>query len=589
MTRYLKSGLLSATCGWLCLLMMRACWVQASPPSRPVSAKYYPHRWVYVPLNLRSDGDVDEIRNIAQVAFAHGLNGMVLTGSLDALEWQDQDYFRRLDEVRQIAVDNSLEIIPELFSAGYAGAVYTKNRNLAEGFPVKDALFAVSGGIARFRQDPAVLISNGDFEHFAGNQFSGYYQDYPGTVSFVDTAVRNSGQASIRFENFRANPTGNGRIILKNINVHPWRCYRASIWVKTEALDPVKSFNFFALGQDGSQLCYMSPQISATGDWRRTTIGFNSGNNTTVNIYAGIWGGRGGRFWLDDLIVEEVGLINVLRRPGTPLSVRSDSTGAVYEEGRDYAPIADANLNFRFDHDGPSIAILPGSRIRDGEQLRVSYYHGTNIYDGQVSLCMSEPQLYEIWADEARRVQEVLRPARWMLSMDEIRMGGTCEACKRRNMSMAQILGDCITRQVGIIRTLNPAAEVLTWSDMLDPNHNARPNYYLVDGDYTGSWLYVPSDLGIVCWYTEKRYLSLRHFSSQGFRTFGSVNCDGVRLDATVQWLEALDQTPAAAGIMYTTWQNDYSLLLPFADLVANHWRAPAPLRPAPSLPGWSR
>lgn len=34
-------------------------------------------------------------------------------------------------------------------------------------------------------------------------------------------------------------------------------------------------------------------------------------------------------------------------------------------------------------------------------------------------------------------------------------------------------------------------------------------------------------------------------------------------------WLEAIDRTPNAQGIMYTTWRNKYDLLAPFADLVA--------------------
>jgi len=35
---------------------------------------------------------------------------------------------------------------------------------------------------------------------------------------------------------------------------------------------------------------------------------------------------------------------------------------------------------------------------------------------------------------------------------------------------------------------------------MLDPNHNARGNYYLVKGDFTGSWNHVPKDLIIAVW-----------------------------------------------------------------------------------------
>ena len=50
--------------------------------------KTYPYRWVFVIRSLRADKDLDEIREIARVAAAHGLNGMVLSSGLDRLERQ---------------------------------------------------------------------------------------------------------------------------------------------------------------------------------------------------------------------------------------------------------------------------------------------------------------------------------------------------------------------------------------------------------------------------------------------------------------------------------------------------------------------
>lgn len=153
--------------------------------------------------------------------------------------------------------------------------------------------------------------------------------------------------------------------------------------------------------------------------------------------------------------------------------------------------------------------------------------------------------------------------------MDEIRAGGTCEACKACNMSMAQILGGCITKQCDLIHRINPRAEVFAWSDMLDPNHNAHGDYYMVDGDFSGSWRYVPKDLRIVCWYYAKRKESLSHFSGLGFKTLAGACYDADTLENPKGWLEALKQTPGALGIMYTSWRNKYELLGPFGDLVS--------------------
>jgi hypothetical protein len=287
-----------------------------------------------------------------------------------------------------------------------------------------------------------------------------------------------------------------------------------------------------------------------------------------VNIYAGVWGGRAGRFWIDDFEVQEVALLNVLRRPGTPVTVRSERTGQVYEEGRDYGTIRDEKLNFRFDHEPPALKVLPGGRIEDGTRLKVSYYHGMSVNRGQVSVCMSEPEVYEIWRKRAELMHRHLGPTRYLLSMDEIRAGGGCQACQQRHLSMGQILGDCITKQVGMLREVNPKAQVLIWSDMLDPNHNAHGNYFLVEGDFTGSWEHVPKDLTIVCWHYEKRNESLPFFAAHGFKTLAGAYYDGDTLDNPRGWLEALDKTPGAVGIMYTTWRDKYDLLGPFGKML---------------------
>lgn len=531
--------------------------------------KVYPNRWVYVSRSLSSDRDVEDIREIARTAAEHGLNGIALAGGLDRLDLQPPAYFDRLRQLKQICDDYQLELIPEFFSVGYGSSIISHNRNLAEGIPVKDALFVAAKGEARLFPDPPVAFFNGGLEEYEGNRLQGWrFHDQPGEVSFVDTAVFKEGAASLRFENFTLNPYGHGRL-MQEVPVKPRRSYRVTCWVQTEALAPAGVFKLQVLAESGRALAPWDPQVPVSSDWRKLTLGFNSWDLDKVRIYAGVWGAQSGKFWLDDFRIEEVGLVNVLRRPGTPVTLRSEATDLVYEEGTDYAPIADPTLTFRFDHDGPPIRLLPGSRIQEGERLRVDYYHGMSINQGQVTVCMSEPQVYEIWREQVRLVHQLLAPRKYFLSMDEIRAGGSCQACKRRMMSMAEILGDCLTRQLNLIREQNPEAEVYAWSDMLDPNHNAHDNYYLVDGNFTGSWWYVPQDLGIVTWYYAKRRESLAHFSSLGFRSLAGAYYDGDTLDNPMGWLEALDETPGACGIMYTTWQNKYELLAPFGDLVS--------------------
>ncbi len=540
--------------------------------------KVYPNRWVFAGANLRTDRDIGKIRQIVQTASAHGLTGIVLSAGLDQLDLQSPESLQRLKEIRRICADARIEIIPCFMSAGYGGAVLAHDKNLAAGLPVKDALYVADKGEARFVPDPAVGLVNGGFERREVDRPAGFIlRGAPGGSIILDTEVFKEGKASVRFENFDRAPEKSVGIS-QEVAVKPYRCYRLRCWVRSKDLnpsDPFGSGNFrlevLGVGDD-RRLQYENPRTGSTPDWHEVAVGFNSWGYDKVRVSPVVEGGANGKFWLDDLRLDEVGLVNLLRRPGTPLTVRNERSGEIYEEGRDYAQVSDPLLNFRYDHEGPAIRLLPGSRIVSGDRLRVSYFHGVSIYNGQVPLCMSEPKLYEIWQTQARLVHEALEPQKYLLSQDEIRVGGSCEACKKRGMTMGQILGDCITRQYDMLRQVNPKAEIFVWSDMLDPNHNANPakkHYYLTEGTFVGSWNYVPKDIVITCWYYEVREKSLKHFSGLGFRTLAGAYYDADTLDNPKGWLEALDATPGACGIMYTTWLNKYQLLAPFGDLVS--------------------
>jgi hypothetical protein len=485
-----------------------------------------PHRWVYISRGLRSDQDVEDIRRITAVAAENGLNGVVFALGLDSIDLKPPEYMGRLEKVKQICRQNKLEMVPNIFSAGYGGTILAHDRNLAEGFPVKDLLYVAKGGEARIV--PEVVVD-------------------------------------------AAGPAAEG-LWTREVAVKPNRCYRITFRAKSEGLPETRPFTSGAfrlnvVTPDNRNLTPWNARIPPTTDWREVRWGFNSLWYDKVTVSIGVRSGTSGKAWVDSVRIEEVGLLNVLRRPGTPVTVRADEGGTAYEEGRDFDKIADPQLNFRFDHEGPPIRLLPGGRIRDGQKLRVSYYHGFSINDGQTTVCMAEPKVYEIWREAARRMHQAVAPPRYILSMDEIREGGTCEACRGRDM--ARLLGECLTKQFQMLRDVNPKVDVWVWSDMLDPNHNARDKYYLVKGDYTGSWNYVPKEFGIVTWYYERRALSLPFFSKLGFRTLAGAYYDADTLDNPRGWVEELHKTPNAQGIMYTTWQNKYELLPEFGKLVS--------------------
>jgi hypothetical protein len=457
-------------------------------------------------------------------------------------------------------------LIPAIFSVGYGGAALSHNPHLAEGLPVEDAPFLVRNGEARLVPSAAVSIRNPGFEEFSGNRLRGYaFHDQPGEVSFVDRDVFHAGRASLRMENFQANPHGHGRV-MQELTVEPRRCYRIRLRVRTQELKPASALRVQVLA--GSRaLAPRTLELPETTDWRTVTLLFNSLKFEKVRLYAGVWGGREGRFWLDDWEIEELGPLNVLRRPGTPVTVRSNDGAITYAEGVDYAPLEDPRFRiWDLEHESPPLKILPNGKIREGQRLRVSWYHPMVIHSSQVTVCMAEPELYEIYDHEAKLLAERLKPRRVLLNMDEVRMGGNCAACRGRDMG--ELLGGCVTKQVEILRRYIPELEVCVWSDMLDPHHNAHGDYYLVEGDYTGSWEHVPRDLTIAVWGGKPREESLRFFEEQGFHTLIAGYYDAPDLEGVKAWLRLARERETVTGFMYTPWRKSYDLLGRCGDLL---------------------
>lgn len=533
------------------------------------AAEAYADRFVWLfGWNLNKDADVAEMVKVLEDGAAHGINGAVLSAGMDSMARRagDADYFRRLDQVVRACARLKIELVPAGFGVGYGGTALAHDPHLAEGLPVTDAPFVVAGKKAAFEPDPGVRIANGDFEAFAKNRFTGFrFHDKPGEISFYDTEARHGGKASVRLENFAADAHGHGRV-MQTVAVKPYRCYRVSLWVKTEDLKPVKGFQVSVLAGKRT-LAPRTFRLEPTADWRRLSFVFNSTEFNQVNLYAGMWGGKSGKLWIDDWTIEEVGPINVLRRPGTPVTVRSDDGTVTFAEGTDYAPLKDPKFSTRnTDHDTPALEILAGGRIKDGQRLRVSWYHPQVVHESQVTVCMGEEKLYEIFDAEAKALAERLHPKRVLLNMDEVRMGGTCQAC--RGKDMGQLLGKCVTREVEILRKHIPGVTVYCWSDMFDPNHNAHGDYYLVQGSFAGSWDHVPKDLVMAVWGGAPREQSLRFFADKGFATLVGCYYDADDLKDVQGWLTLARGLPGVRGFMYTPWQKKYGLLGAFGDLV---------------------
>lgn len=522
-------------------------WASAAPQSQKLAK-----RWLFVWREMSDPKEVDQAIALFPRAQAAGYNACVLPYDIAP---------GKVEELKQAARRYGLDLIPVVMGNSH-------DQNYTEGVPAKDALFIARGKQATFQPDNPTNPANGAFEAAAGDRFDGWdFQDGPGVSSFADHEVVHDGKTSVRMENMPAgNEAGNCRLA-QRIKLQPFRQYHISVWTKTENLRPANAEVKVLTPDSGHEISFQTFRVARTEDWTRQDLVFNSLTHDEAMLYVGIWGGRGGRLWWDDLSVEEIGLVNVLRRPGCPVAVRGES-GQTYEEGRDFEPIRDPNLHiWRAYHEPPAIRLTADSRIKEGERLRVSYYHPVIVYEDRLTSCLSEPKIFEEWREEIKQANDTLHPPAFFMSHDELRVVNWCQACQSRHLTPGLLLADNVHRAAQIIRDLRPDAEIWVWNDMFDPMHNAVDHYYLSNGSLKGSWEGLDPGIGIVNWHGGLEGRNCKFFADRGEKQVLAGYYDGDEDGSGIAtWLKNTEGIPGVVGAMYTTWENKYDAMGAWAD-----------------------
>jgi hypothetical protein len=355
--------------------------------------------------------------------------------------------------------------------------------------------------------------------------------------------------------------------------VRPWMQIHASAWIKATGFESASAVRMFAIGQDGRVLSHSNLGVKRDQDWKQHHVVFNTLGSEEVRFYVGVWDGKGGKLWIDDVQVREEPLVNLVRRPGCPLVVRDAESETVFEEGKDFEELRDEKLgmtpwagSFEVYHAPPKLRLAAGTRIQEGTRLKVSYYHAVTIYDNQVPCSLSEPKVFEVVEEQVRRVDKVFRPKTYFFSHDEIRVANWSEPERQANRPAGEVLADNMRRCVQIAHKVNPEARLCVWSDMFDPHHNAVDNFYLVNGDLAGSWEGLPKEMVIVNWNSGKAEKSLPFFAGLGHSQVLAGYYDAPP-ENIKRWQQAGSGLMGIEGAMYTTWKGNFDQLERFAEL----------------------
>ena len=539
----------------------------------------YPQRWVMASADVSTQAGLDKALKNLEIYKADGITHVLLGEAwTQRLEAAPAAYFENAKKYQEEAKRANIQVVMSLYAIGYGGFTYRHGADLAAGIPAKEMPFIVKGKEASADPASGLDIKNSDFEQAAGGKFLGWTTAAPAAENLVvDTTVKHSGNSSAKFSATKGKTIA--ARLSQNLTVKPFQYYRVTVWVKSEGLEADGESYVLGMGSGGKRRnITTNMQIKPTQEWTRYRICFNTLDSTDLQFSVGASDIAAGTVWFDDLKVEPAGLMLVLRRDMLPLVVTNEDRSITYEEGKDFQNVAGlSDSEFSVDHDPAKIMLTDNSRIKDGQKLLVSFYHPIRIYGEQDVVSIQEPKVLEIMEDQATRTVKAWPVGSYFLGgYDEIRVGGWEPQPNGEKLTPGQLLAQHFQKALSFIRKSAPDAKVYTWSDMFTPYHNASPDgpYYLVNGNWAGSWEGLPKDVAIVNWYAPSKE-SVKFFGDRGHAQILSGYYDD-RGEAGMKknienWMKMSEGVPNIQGFMYTTWSNYYQDMPGFFRLIAEY------------------
>ena len=555
-----------------------------------------PELWYFHHSELDSDDALRSSKALIDRAVAAGYAGVVLwCGGIDLAgdpDWpvENED---RLRAALKYAASKHLKTV--VTAAPFANSVnpLRVNSNWAEAQQIVGAEFQVDPAQRTLRFINSFRgLNNANFESGKNDWFDTNDQ---GAGNDTDDAHNRHESAIID------SAKGNSRLRQK-IELKPWRQYHLRLFYKSHDFRGFTQVEVLD-ASDNSKVRFNSP-IHARGDadWVQVDYTFDSQDTTAAYLYLGVWGGSTGKLWFDDLQLEETALVYLTRRQGTPIKVYDlQNPGTVYREGQDFRQITDPRMAERHPftdtyHEPPNVTLTKGTHLSAGQKVAMDFYSTFPIPgSNQVSMCLTDKGVANWVRQNARAIKKLVPVGSGvLLEYDEMRQMYSCASCRAEKKSAGELLAASLMQTADTFGAAMPKAPLYVWNDMFDPYHNAVKNYYYVEGDLAGSWKGLPRDITIMNWNLDKLQKSLGWFAGLEHeqpvvykQIIAGYYDTGDGAGAARQELQQAAGIPGVSGLMYTTWNDDYSQLENFAKAAKENWSsyAASPKRSASLLP----
>ena len=471
-----------------------------------------------------------------------------------------------------------IEPIPELQCFGHGHFVVAIDPRTVESVYVeKVPVIARNGSIvASASEDPVPDVSpvNMDFEQDGSGVPNGWNTDDSNGGVVADRSEGHSGQSSMLIKRGDRSTLR----VWQDVPCQSECVYNLNCYLKTKDISPNADAEFggayaeiYGMDQGGGMSASPLKRTSAlkgTNDWSQLSCTVNSAGYKKLRIYMRLQDASG-YAWFDDVkltgVKHEVQILtNAIITDAAPVVLTNKTGDVKYVAGKDFKIIpgdplvtGDIWTGAPFYPTGgkaPSLEIISGSRIKDGEELLLSYNYAPT---GSLSNCPSEPLYNNLMRKSIHNIIKCMNCKYVHIGHDEPQAINRDSRCKARGLSNAELYVDDIKRMREYAIEADPKCRIMMWDDTLNPYANA-PGLQLEKAAPL-----LPRDIIMCSWAygypdeNERIQKAIAFWTQLGFDITGSCwyNSDNARY-----WSQSLIEHKNSGhiiGSFYTAWLDD--------------------------------
>lgn len=413
------------------------------------------------------------VRIQEQYDYADSLFNWAYHCKMNEIEWNDADAGnadRRLfprtasAELRERARRRSMLLTMSCDRTAY----YVAEPQWQEGIPV-DAMPMTVGSSGFTPASYGIVVSNPGFETWTSNVPNGWtmYPESSFGLLSRDNVTRHSGGASVKWANMSSSYPYD-RMLHQTVNMGQHRLMKVKFWCKTQNYSGQMKLVVRGGRDNFNKFENVLISIPSTTDWMQLEVLFSIYDEDSASLRLGPDAYTSGTVWIDDVTIENAGLMNMLRRPDTPLAVYKEPGHILMAEGLDYA-VTDLSSPGEENYlTEPRLSRLTGGALANGNSVNVDWYTAIEYQGGRETVCWSLLEPLEHYQSSVRVLDSTLAPDGFKIHVNEVSYAGYDPLCRSRGMTAGQLVGHYCNQMYEVIQARRPGAPVRIYGDPFD-------------------------------------------------------------------------------------------------------------------------